>query len=206
RQARILISGAPASGKGTQCELLKDKYGLVHLSTGDMLREEVKKQTFLGRAAQEYMDEGELVPDELIISMVQERLAQADCVANGWLLDGFPRTAAQAQALRDAGVAPTAFVLLDVPDRVLLERAMGRRVDPVTGRIYHLAFDPPPPEVSGRVEQRADDEADKVINRLATYHEHVDNVIFNYKDILTKVDGTQSKEAIFSIIENVVDD
>jgi len=203
---RILISGAPASGKGTQCELLKDKYGLVHLSTGDMLREEVKKQTFLGRAAQEYMDEGELVPDELIISMVQERLAQADCVANGWLLDGFPRTAAQAQALRDAGVAPTAFVLLDVPDRVLLERAMGRRVDPVTGRIYHLAFDPPPPEVSGRVEQRADDEADKVINRLATYHEHVDNVIFNYKDILTKVDGTQSKEAIFSIIESVVDD
>ena len=140
---KIIIAGAPASGKGTQCELIREKFGVVHLSTGDMLREASAAGTEVGKLAQEYMSQGKLVPDEVIIGAVKERLAQPDCQQKGWLLDGFPRTGAQAQALVDAGIHADTFIFLDVPDEDLIERVVGRRADPVTGKIYHMKFSPP---------------------------------------------------------------
>lgn len=135
----ILIAGPPASGKGTQCELIVEKFGVVHISTGDALREQVAAGTELGKQADECMQNGQLVPDDLIIDIVKDRLAQEDCQTKGWLLDGFPRTGAQAQALGDAGIVASHFVLLDVPDEVLVERCTGRRNDPVPPRsLPHL--------------------------------------------------------------------
>lgn len=115
---RIVIGGAPASGKGTQCELILEKYGVVHISTGDLLRAEVEARTQRGQQAQQFMERGSLVPDEILIAMVKERLEQPDCRRRGWLLDGFPRTRAQALALQEAGILPDVFVLVDVPDDV----------------------------------------------------------------------------------------
>ena len=169
---RVIIAGAPASGKGTQCEFLREEYGLVHLSTGDMLRAAVEAGTPVGVEAQQYLEAGELVPDALVIGAVTARLAAPDCVRCGWLLDGFPRTAAQADALAAAGVEADAFLLLRVDDAALVERVTGRRVDPLTKRVYHVAFDPPPPgKVAARCEQRADDEEHAAVARLRAFHE-----------------------------------
>ena len=129
---RLIICGAPASGKGTQCERIRERYGVVHLSTGDMLRAAVAVGTEVGCEAAAYMDKGALVPDDVIIDVVVERLSQPDCRSRGWLLDGFPRTAAQAAALSAAGIVPDGVLLLDVPDDALVERVVGRRLDPET--------------------------------------------------------------------------
>ena len=137
RPLKIIIAGAPASGKGTQCEVIKADYNVVHLSTGDILRAAVKAGSELGAEAKSYMDSGNLVPDELITGVVCDRLSQPDCEYQGWLLDGFPRTSAQAEALSRAGYDPDAFILLDVPQQCLVERVTGRRTDPETGKIYH---------------------------------------------------------------------
>ena len=133
----IIIAGAPASGKGTQCEIIKEKFGVVHLSTGDMLRAAVAAGTDVGKKAKDYMDSGKLVPDEVIIGIVKDRLDEDDCKTQGWLLDGFPRTQAQAKALEEAGVTADCFLFLDVPDEVLVERVVGRRTDPGESAEYH---------------------------------------------------------------------
>ena len=152
----VVICGAPASGKGTQCEMIKSEFGLVHLSTGDILRAAVQEGTDLGKTAKGFMDAGQLVPDELIIDVICARLKQEDCQTQGWLLDGFPRTKAQADALTKAGMVPDCFLMLDVPEEVLVERVTGRRTDPVTGKIYHMTFKPPEtPEISARLVQRS---------------------------------------------------
>ena len=145
---RIIISGAPGSGKGTQCEFIKKKFGVVHISTGDILRDHVKRQTDLGKQAKSFMDKGALVPDELVIALVKDRLSQPDCQKQGWLLDGFPRTAAQAEAMDKEGIKGDSFVLLDVPDSVLVDRCAQRRLDPETGKMYHLTTNPPPEDVA----------------------------------------------------------
>jgi adenylate kinase len=197
---KIIIAGAPASGKGTQCELLKETYGVVHLSTGDILRAAVKEGTPLGAKAKGYMDKGELVPDEVIIGVVQERLSAPDCQEKGWLLDGFPRTKTQAEALEKLGVSPSAFILLNVPDELLVERVVGRRTDPDTGKIYHLKYSPPPPEVPlERLVHRSDDTEEKVSVRVKAFHEHCDAVAGCYKDVIVEIDGTQKKEAVFQV-------
>ena len=152
----VVICGAPASGKGTQCEMIKSEFGLVHLSTGDILRAAVQEGTPLGKTAKGYMDSGQLVPDELIIDVICARLKQEDCQTQGWLLDGFPRTKTQADALTKAGMVPDCFLMLDVPEEILVERVTGRRTDPVTGKIYHMTFKPPEtPEIAARVVQRS---------------------------------------------------
>ncbi len=134
---RLVIAGAPASGKGTQCELIVKEYGVVHLSVGDILRDQIKLATPLGLKAKGFMDAGALVPDELIIGLIVDRLGYDDVLTKGFLLDGFPRTAAQAKALLiDAGVKVDAFLYIDVPDSILLERVLGRRIDPKTGNSY----------------------------------------------------------------------
>ncbi|KAA8493978.1 Adenylate kinase 8 [Porphyridium purpureum] len=204
---RIMITGAPASGKGTQCVLIAAKYGVVHISTGDMLRAEVKAGSELGKAAKGFMDSGQLVPDDLIIGMLQSRLQQEDVLKQGWLLDGFPRTDAQAEALDQAGVQPDVVLQLDVDDKVLLERVVGRRTDPVTGAIYHLKFDPPPndPQILDRLVHRSDDTEEKALVRLEQYYSHAATLLSRYSNVVQKVNGMQDKNAVFKEIEFAVD-
>ena len=166
---KIIIAGAPGSGKGTQCEFIVKKYGVVHISTGDILREQVKAGTALGKEAQEYMSKGALVPDSVVIGMVKSKLSESEVKAKGWLLDGFPRTAAQAKAMADIGIKADAFVQLEVPNSVLVERICLRRTDPVTGKIYHLKFNPPPADVVSRLVHRSDDNEESLRERLKQY-------------------------------------
>eukprot|EP00536_Pseudo-nitzschia_multiseries_P013009 jgi/Psemu1/309589/fgenesh1_kg.529_\ len=191
----IIIAGAPASGKGTQCEIIKEEFGVVHLSTGDMLRAAVSAGTDVGVKAKEYMDGGKLVPDEVIIGIIRDRLEEDDCKTQGWLLDGFPRTAAQAEALADAGCEADCFLFLDVPDEILVERVVGRRTDPETGKIYHMTFSPPPAEdeeLIARLEHRSDDTEEKVVVRLEQFHTNVAAVKGSYEEIMVSIDGNRA--------------
>jgi adenylate kinase len=203
---KLIIAGAPASGKGTQCELIKEKYGVVHLSTGDMLRAAVAAGTEVGKQAKDFMDAGKLVPDEVIIGVVKDRLEEQDCIECGWLLDGFPRTPAQAEALASAGVTADCFIFLNVPDEVLVERVVGRRTDPETGKIYHMTFSPPEDEaVLARLEQRSDDTEEKVKVRLEQFHANVEAVKGSYTDIAVEVDGTSKPEDVSQTIMMAID-
>lgn len=198
---KIIIAGAPAAGKGTQCEVIKKELGVVHLSTGDMLRAAVKDGTELGVKAKGFMDAGQLVPDELIINVIVERLQQPDCQSKGWLLDGFPRTKAQADAIASMGIEADAFILLDVPQEVLVERVTGRRTDPETGKIYHMTFSPPTdPDVISRLVQRSDDTEEKIVVRYQEFCSHVDSVRECYKDITLWVDGSIAPVEVSDVI------
>jgi adenylate kinase len=206
RAPKLVIAGAPAAGKGTQCEQLKAKYNVVHLSTGDMLRAAVSDATALGVQAKEFMDAGRLVPDDLIIGVVCERLAQEDCVSRGWLLDGFPRTRAQADALKAAGMVPDCFILVDVPEDVLVERVTGRRTDPETGRIYHMTYSPPESdEVNARLVQRSDDTEEKVRVRYQDFRSNIDAIKDSYLDKTIWVDGTQAPEDVTFCLFSSID-
>src|SRR5512134_1612570 len=139
---RIILLGMPGSGKGTQAQFLMDRYGILQISTGDMLRAAIKAGTPDGLKAKGYMDRGELVPDDLVIALVKQRVAQPDC-AKGFILDGFPRTIQQAEALRNAGVEIDYVIEIEVGDDEILQRMSGRRMHPASGRTYHLKFNPP---------------------------------------------------------------
>jgi len=180
--------------------------GVVHLSTGDMLRAAVAAGTEVGKQAKDFMDSGKLVPDEVIIGVVKDRLDESDCVESGWLLDGFPRTPAQAEALADAGVSADCFIFLNVPDDVLVERVVGRRTDPETGKIYHMTFSPPEDEeILARLEQRSDDTEEKVKVRLEQFHANVDAVKGSYTDIAVEVDGTKKPDEVSATIVEAID-
>uniref|UniRef100_A0A453N3I2 adenylate kinase n=1 Tax=Aegilops tauschii subsp. strangulata TaxID=200361 RepID=A0A453N3I2_AEGTS len=180
--------GAPASGKGTQCRMIVEKYGLVHISTGDLLRAEVSSGTDIGKKAKEYMDNGMLVPDQVVTDMVVSRLSQPDVRERGWLLDGYPRSYAQAQSLESMKIRPDIFILLEVPDDNLIDRCVGRRLDPVTGKIYHVKnFPPENEEISARLTTRSDDTFEKVKSRLETYKQNSEAVIPTYSDLLNQV-------------------
>ncbi|MDR0737332.1 MAG: adenylate kinase [Zoogloeaceae bacterium] len=171
---RLILLGAPGAGKGTQAQFICEKFAIPQISTGDMLRAQVKAGMPLGLEAKKFMDAGALAPDAVMIGMVKARLAEADC-ANGYLLDGFPRTIAQAEAMRAAGVALDYVLEIDVPDADIIERMAGRRVHLPSGRSYHLRFNPPriadKDDVTGEaLTQRADDQAETVQKRLAIYH------------------------------------
>ncbi|GJD08129.1 Adenylate kinase 2, chloroplastic [Galdieria sulphuraria] len=197
---RIIVAGAPASGKGTQCKKIAERYGVVHLSTGDMLREAVQNGTELGKMAKQYMDSGRLVPDDLVIGMLKERLKQEDCEKHGWLLDGFPRTASQAQALLDAKIYPDLVLVLDVPESELIQRVVGRRLDPVTGRIYHLQYSPPEDQqVLSRLIQRTDDTEEKAKVRLDTYYTHIQAIEEQFSQVV-HINGNRHTEHVFSDI------
>ncbi|KAE8666532.1 Adenylate kinase 2 [Hibiscus syriacus] len=159
---KVIISGAPASGKVTQCELVTQKYGLVHISVGDLLRAEIASSSENGKLAKEYMEKGQLVPNEIVVMMVKERLLQPDFQQRGWLLDGYRRSSSQAAALEDYGIRPDVFILLDVSEDILVERVIGRRLDPITGKIYHLKYLlPENDEIASRLTQRFDDTEEK---------------------------------------------
>ena len=181
---RLILLGAPGAGKGTQANFIKEKYNIPQISTGDMLRAAIKAGTELGQAAKKVMDAGQLVSDDIIIGLVKERLKDADC-ANGYLFDGFPRTIAQADAMKDSGVAIDYVLEIDVPDDLIVERMSGRRSHPASGRVYHVKFNPP--KVEGRDDvtgeplvQRDDDTEETVKKRLAVYHNQTEVLLGYY--------------------------
>lgn len=182
---RIILLGAPGAGKGTQAQYITEKFGIPQISTGDMLRAAVKAGTPLGVQAKKVMDEGGLVSDDIIIGLVKERIAEADC-ANGFLFDGFPRTIPQADALKEAGVVIDAVVEIDVADEEIIKRMSGRRVHPGSGRTYHVVFNPPKAEgkddVTGEdLVQREDDKEETVCARLKVYHDQTEPLISYYR-------------------------
>jgi adenylate kinase len=207
KSLKIIIAGAPASGKGTQCEIIKQNFGLVHLSTGDMLRAAVQAKTEVGLKAKEFMDAGKLVTDDIIIGVVKERLSHKDCQEKGWLLDGFPRTKAQADALSSAHINADCFLFLNVPDEALIERVVGRRSDPETGKIYHMKFSPPEDSnIGARLTQRSDDTEEKVKVRLEAFHEHVNSVKGCYTDIAVEINGLAHPGKVSEAISNALAD
>jgi adenylate kinase len=198
---RMILVGPPGAGKGTQAARLVDTYRIKHISSGDMLRAAVRERTALGQQADGFMKAGQLVPDDVVIGMILERIAKPDCAA-GFMLDGFPRTRPQAEALdaamQKAGVQLDAVVLIEVPDALLEERAIHRRTDPVTGTIYHLKYNPPPAELEGRLQHRADDTVEAVAKRIAKYHSETAPIVPFYieKGILKRVDGVGEPDVI----------
>jgi adenylate kinase len=208
RGPRFIISGAPASGKGTQCEFIKDKYKVVHLSTGDMLRAAVQAESEIGLKAKEYMDKGELVPDEVIIGVVIDRIQQKDCIEKGWLLDGFPRTRVQADALSNAGIACDVFIQLDVDDGMLVERVVGRRMDPITGKIFHLKYSPPPSddeELMNRLVHRSDDTEEKIVVRIESYKKNLSSIIDKYATCMVRINGNSTPAAAWQDIRSHIE-
>ncbi|WP_045115406.1 adenylate kinase [Plesiocystis pacifica] len=199
---RLILVGPPGAGKGTQAARLIDTYGISHISTGDMLRAAVKAGTELGKQADAFMKDGALVPDSLVIAMVLERIQQDDC-AKGFMLDGFPRTTPQAealdQALSEAKIELDAVVLIEVADELIEERIIHRRQDPETGAIYHLKFNPPADEaVLARLVQRKDDTPEACAKRLAKYHSETAPVVpfYSGKGLLKRVDGLGAPDEV----------
>ncbi|MGC9109010.1 MAG: adenylate kinase [Caldimicrobium sp.] len=211
----IVFLGPPGAGKGTQAKILIERYGIPQISTGDMLREHRAKGTELGKKAQEYMDKGQLVPDEIILDMVKERLSQPDC-QKGFILDGFPRTVAQAEALdkllEEMGKKLDFALALIVPDELLVERLTGRRTCKSCGMMYHIKYKPPKVDnkcdvCGGELYQRPDDNEETVRNRLKVYHESTAPLIEYYrkKGILREIDGSKSIEEITQQIIQILE-
>jgi adenylate kinase len=207
---RLILLGAPGAGKGTQAAFLCKHYGIPQVSTGDMLRAAVKAGTPLGQAAKKVMDSGALVSDDIIIGLVKERIAMPDC-ANGFLFDGFPRTIAQAEAMRDAGVKIDVVLEIDVPDQAIIERISGRLFHSASGRSYHVLFNPPRvdgvDDLTGEpLIQRDDDKEETVRKRLQVYQAQTRPLVEYYSRWAAtgdtaaprycKIDGTGSVDAI----------
>ena len=213
---RIILLGPPGAGKGTQGKKLCEAQGIVQVSTGDMLRAAVAAGTKLGLAAKSLMDAGHYVPDNVIIKLVIERLAQPDAKP-GCLFDGFPRTLGQANALRDAGISIDYVIEIAVPDQVLVERISGRRVHPGSGRIYHQTHKPPQrpniDDVTGEtLVQRPDDAEATVRARLAVYHEETEALVEYYRKLATqesgltcaRVEGDQPLDQVFADLQAIL--
>ena len=181
---RIILLGAPGAGKGTQAQILKDKFNIPQISTGDMLRSAIKANTKLGLEAKQFMDSGALVPDQLIIELVKERIQDEDCKP-GFLLDGFPRTIPQAEAMKQASISIDIVIEIDVPDNVIVERLSGRRTHLASGRIYHIQNNPPKiqdkDDITGEpLVQRDDDKKETILKRLDVYHSQTKPLIDYY--------------------------
>ncbi len=207
---RLILLGAPGAGKGTQAAFVTSKYAIPQISTGDMLRAAVKAGTTLGLEAKKFMDAGQLVPDQVIIGLVKDRIQQPDC-AKGFLFDGFPRTIPQAEAMKQAGVDLDYVVEIDVPDEEILKRLSGRRVHLASGRTYHIYFNPPKlagkDDVTGEdLIQREDDKEATILKRLEVYHNQTKQLIDYYTKMAAsgepnapkyrKVAGTGSMDEI----------
>ncbi len=212
---KIILLGAPGAGKGTQAQFIMNKFGIPQISTGDMLRAAIKAGSELGKQAKMLMDAGQLVPDDLIIALVRERVAQPDC-RKGFLLDGFPRTIPQADALKSAGIAIDYVLEFDVPDEVIVERMSGRRVHQASGRSYHIVYNPPKVEGKDDITGedliiRADDKPETVQDRLKVYH-HTTQPLVDYYQAEAKagntqyfrLDGTQKVEQVSAELDKIL--
>lgn len=218
-ELNLVLVGPPGAGKGTQASRLVKDFNLPFISVGDILRANVKEGTELGVKAKEFMDKGELLPDELVVNLIIERLKEPDA-DDGFILDGFPRTVAQAEALEkgltDADRKLSAVVVIEVPDEDLIERLSGRRVNPTTGRTYHIKFDPPKHEgvddIDGtKLIQRDDDKPETIANRLKVYHDQTAPVIGYYeqesaenKALVRRIDGTREPDEVYRHIRALV--
>lgn len=211
---KLVMLGAPGAGKGTQAKMIAAKYGIPHISTGDIFRANIKNGTELGEKAKQYMDQGLLVPDELTLALIMDRFAQDDCV-NGYVLDGFPRTIAQAEALtaslKEQGDALDYAIDVDVPDENIVERMGGRRACVNCGGTYHVLFNPPQKSgicdlCGGELSIRKDDLPETVKKRLAVYHEQTQPLIdyYNAEGILKTVDGTVDVNEVFAAITEIL--
>ncbi|MBO8182591.1 MAG: adenylate kinase [Archaeoglobus sp.] len=211
----LILLGGPGAGKGTQAKLIVSKYNIPQISTGDMLREAVAKQTELGKKAKEYMDRGELVPDEVVIGIVKERLAQPDC-EKGFILDGFPRTLKQAEALdkilEELGKKIDAVINIAVPEDEIVKRIVNRRTCKKCGAVYHLIYNPPKEpgkcdKCGGELYQRDDDKEETVKERIRVYKAQTEPLIDYYskKGLVYNVDGTKSIEGVFEEIKKILD-
>ncbi|MDG6282529.1 adenylate kinase [Glaesserella parasuis] len=212
---KIILLGAPGAGKGTQAQFMMNKFGIPQISTGDMFRAAIKEGTELGKQAKALMDEGKLVPDELTVALVKDRISQPDC-ANGFLLDGFPRTIPQADALKEAGVKIDFVLEFDVADEVIVERMSGRRVHQSSGRTYHVVYNPPKVEGKDDITGedliiRQDDKPETVLERLTIYHKQTKPLIAYYTTEAEagntqyyRLDGTQSVESISDELNKIL--
>lgn len=211
----ILLLGAPGAGKGTQAMFLNKEFGIPQISTGDMLREAVQKQSDLGLKAKSFMDRGELVPDSLIIDLVKQRIIKKDC-SQGFMLDGFPRTLSQAKALDEAQIKINYVVAINVPDKVIIERLSGRRVHPASGRTYHVQFNPPKNADKDDISNedliiRDDDKEETVITRLENYHKSTKPLInfYQHKSVTNElnfisIDGTDNIDSINILLKKSI--
>ena len=211
---KIVMLGAPGAGKGTQAKRIAEKYSIPHISTGDIFRANIKNGTELGKKAKEYMDQGLLVPDELTLDLIMSRFAEADC-ANGYVLDGFPRTIPQAEALtkalKDINDKLDYAVNVEVPDESIINRMSGRRACLTCGGTYHIVYNPTKKEgicdaCGGELVLRADDQPETVKNRLNVYHNQTQPLIDYYKaeGIFEEVDGTQDMNKVFEDITKIL--
>jgi len=211
---KIIMLGAPGAGKGTQAKKIAEKYSIPHISTGDIFRANIKNNTELGQKAKTYMDKGELVPDELVVDLIMDRFKNADC-KNGYVLDGFPRTIPQAEALDKAlnaqGHKVDFAINVEVPDENIINRMSGRRACVGCGATYHVKYNPPKTEnicdVCGeKLILRDDDKPETVKNRLSVYHQQTQPLIeyYNKQGALAEVDGTKDMEEVFADINRVL--
>lgn len=212
---KIVMLGAPGAGKGTQAKMISEKYGIPHISTGDILRANIKENTELGKKAKEYMDKGLLVPDDLVVDLVVDRLGQDDA-KKGYILDGFPRTIPQAEALTAAlgkiGEKLDYAIDVDVPDENIVKRMSGRRACLGCGGTYHIVYNPTKVDgvcdaCGGELVLRDDDKPETVQQRLSVYHEQTQPLIDYYtkEGILKEVDGTVSLDDVFASIVKILD-
>lgn len=213
---KIIMLGAPGAGKGTQAEMIADKYNIPHISTGDIFRANIKNGTELGKKAKGYMDAGQLVPDELTVALVLDRIAQPDC-EKGYILDGFPRTIPQAEALTkslsEKGDKIEYAIDVEVPDDNIIKRMSGRRACPKCGATYHIVYNAPKKEgicdnCGTELIIRNDDKPETVLNRLSVYHTSTQPLIDFYKGqgVLHEVDGTKEMKAVFADIAKILED
>ncbi len=211
---KIIMLGAPGAGKGTQAKMIAAKYGIPHISTGDIFRANIKNKTELGAKAKEYMDKGLLVPDELVVDLIMDRFKEDDC-KNGYVLDGFPRTIPQAEALDSAlsanGESIDYAINVEVPDENIVNRMSGRRACVGCGATYHIKYNPPKVEdkcdaCNEALILRDDDKPETVLNRLSVYHEQTQPLIEYYtkKGVIAEVDGTVDMQDVFNAIVSIL--